>query len=361
MTDDQISMRQLMVLLFTALLSPVVRLLPTRTAEEAGRAGWLSALAALPIVLALCWVISALFRGTETGTGLGEIAQRGLGAPLGKALVLLYLIWGLFLLCANTRLFGLRFLSTSYRNAPLGFFLMAALLLVLWLVRKPLSAFARAAELFYLALALCLGLTLFFGLFQVRASNVLPVWTEDVPGVARAVRPVLSVVGYGVFGAFLGGNVTRRSSDRRRSLKWAAAFCAVLAALQLVCLGNFGPELTARMDTPFFMMVKGIGVPGAFERVESVVIALWVLSDLTLLGLLASACCAMAQSVFGFRKRSTAAWPVVLAALIGAIFFFPDAFALSQWMGQAAEWGGVIFGFLIPAALLPAVLLRRKG
>lgn len=143
MTDDQISMRQLMVLLFTALLSPVVRLLPTRTAEEAGRAGWLSALAALPIVLALCWLISALFRGTETGTGLGEIAQRVLGAPLGKALVLLYLIWGLFLLCANTRLFGLRFLSTSYRNAPLGFFLMAALLLVLWLVRKPLSAFAR--------------------------------------------------------------------------------------------------------------------------------------------------------------------------------------------------------------------------
>ena len=92
MTDDQISMRQLMVLLFTALLSPVVRLLPTRTAEEAGRAGWLSALAALPIVLALCWLISALFRGTETGTGLGEIAQRVLGAPLGKALVLLYLI-----------------------------------------------------------------------------------------------------------------------------------------------------------------------------------------------------------------------------------------------------------------------------
>ena len=55
------------------------------------------------------------------------------------------------------------------------------------------------------------------------------------------------------------------------------------------CLpGNFGPGLTARMDTPFFMMVKGIGIEGTFQRVESVIIALWVFSDLALLNLLAA-------------------------------------------------------------------------
>ena len=234
MGNNRISMRQLMVIIFTAALSPAVRLLPARTVQAAGRAGWLSALTALPAVLALCWVMGVLFRGSEAGTGLGEIMQQALGRPLGKALTILYLAWGLFLLCADTRLFGLRFLSTSYRNAPLELFLAAALLLVLWMVRKPLPAFARAAELFYLALAICLGLTLIFGLPQVRAENVLPVWTQDIPNAVRAARPVMATAGYAVFGAFLGGSVDRRKDDRRRSLRWGAVFCLVLTAVQLV-------------------------------------------------------------------------------------------------------------------------------
>ena len=36
------------------------------------------------------------------------------------------------------------------------------------------------------------------------------------------------------------------------------------------------------------MMVKGIGIEGTFQRVESVIIALWVFSDLALLNLLAA-------------------------------------------------------------------------
>lgn len=360
MTEDRISMRQLMVLLFAALLSPAVRVLPVRTAETAGRAGWLSSLLALPVMLGLCWVMDALFRDAKAGEGLEGIARQALGRPLGRVLTFLYLLWGLFLLCANARLFGLRFLTTSYRNAPLLFFLAAALLMVLWMARKPLQAFARAAELFYLALAICLALTLAFGMLRVKASNILPVWTEDLPDTVRSARPALAVGGYAVFGAFLGGTVERRPGDRRRMMRWAAAFCLVLTALQLVCLGNFGPGLTQRMDTPYFMMVKGIGVSGAFERVESVVIALWVLSDLVLLGLLISACSAMAQSAFGLRERRSAVLPVAALTLAGAIFLFPDAFALSGWMAEFAEWGSLIFGFLVPAALVPAVLIRRR-
>ena len=56
-----------------------------------------------------------------------------------------------------------------------------------------------------------------------------------------AAAPVLGLFGYGVFAAFLGGNVTRGEGDRRRALWWVAAFCLVLTALQLVCLATSGP------------------------------------------------------------------------------------------------------------------------
>ena len=77
MPNQNITMRQLMALLFTGLLSPAVRVLPGATAALGGRAGWLSTLLALPLALGLCWVLSALFRRLPPGTGLGEACRPG--------------------------------------------------------------------------------------------------------------------------------------------------------------------------------------------------------------------------------------------------------------------------------------------
>lgn len=219
-------------------------MLPSQTAALAGEAGWLSALAALPVLLGLCWVLFALLRPAGEGAGLAQVTETVLGRGLGKGVLLLYLLWGLLLLSANARLFALRFLSTSYRNAPLGLFLLTLLGLTLWLVRKPVRVLARTGEVFYLALAIGLGFSLLLGVLQVEPRHILPLWTEDLPGVLSAAVPVLGLFGYVVFAAFLGGNVTRGEGDRRRALWWAAAFCLALTALQLVCPG----QLRARAD-----------------------------------------------------------------------------------------------------------------
>ena len=137
-------MRQLLALLFAALLSPAVQLLPRSSATLAGEAGWLSALAALPVYLLLCWLVLRLLGRFPEGTGLAEAFQRTLGAPLGKGLTLLYLLWGLVALAANLRSCGQRLLTTSYRNTSLWGFVFLLLAVVLWTARGKLSAFARA-------------------------------------------------------------------------------------------------------------------------------------------------------------------------------------------------------------------------
>ena len=175
-----------------------------------------------------------------------------------------------------------------------------------------------------------------------------------------AALPVLGLLGYGLFAAFLGGNVTRTGNDRRRLLVWGTVFCLVLTALQLVCQGNFGPTLTARADTPFFLMVKGIGIEGTFQRVESLIIALWVFSDLALLALLASSCAALAQAVFSLKERRHAAVPVAAAALAGAWLLFPDAFSLDRWMENVVWPGNLLLGFGLPVLLLLVKKLRGQ-
>mgnify|MGYP002509879529 CR=1 FL=1 len=199
MPDDRISLRQLLALLFAALLAPAIGVLPSQTAALAGEAGWLSALAALPVLLGLCWVLFALLRPAGEGAGLAQVTETVLGRGLGKGVLLLYLLWGLLLLSANARLFALRFLSTSYRNAPLGLFLLTLLGLTLWLVRKPVRVLARTGEVFYLALAIGLGFSLILGVLQVEPRHILPLplagasctYSPNRPGSCRRrrVRP----------------------------------------------------------------------------------------------------------------------------------------------------------------------------
>ncbi len=361
MPNENISMRQLLVLLFTALLSPAVRVMPAETAAVAGRAGWLSTLLALPAGLGLCWVLFALFRRLPEGTGLAGACIRVFGKPLGKLLTAIYLLWGIFLLAANTRLCGLRFLSTGYRNGPLTLFLIVLLAVVLWLTYKKLPAFARAGEIFYLAIAAVLALTLLLSLPQMEAANFLPLWLEDLPAAGRSALPALALLGYGIYGVFLAGAVVRRPGDRRRAIGWTIAFCLAVTALQLVCLGAFGPGLVERMETPFFMVARGIGVRGAFERVESVVVSFWILTDLVFLGLLVYACSSASRSLFELKSERTAALPVTILGLLGALFFFPDAFFLRETMETVVFAGNLILGFGVPLLLLGVAAIRGIG
>ena len=357
MAEHSISLRQLLTLTFAALLSPAIRVLPGAAARIAGEGGWLATVAALPVLLGLCWVLFALLR---KGDGLGETMLTVLGPAAGRAAVGLCLAWGVFLLAANARLVALRFLTVSYRNAPLPLFLAVLLALTLWLAAKPVRVLARAGEVFFLALAIGLGFSLVMGAFQVEPGNLLPLWGENLPSAAAAALPVLGLLGYGTFAAFLGGRVEETPGGRRRPRGWAAGLCLTLTALQAVCLGNFGPGLTVRMNTPFFMMVKGIGIQGTFQRVESVILALWVLSDLALLGLLTRACAEMTCTILPLKSRKAAVLPLVLLALAGGLWLFPDAFALHRLMDRLALWGNLAVGFGLPVLLLLIKKLWRQ-
>lgn len=355
MDKERISIEGLLALLFAAVLSPAVWALPARTAGT-GRGGWLAPLLALPLALGLCWGMSRLLR--QEG-GLTQALRRTLGRGAGTLAAGLYLLWGMLLLWVNLRRFGLRAVSTGYRNAPMPLFMAALLALALWLARKKTGVLVRAGQVFALALGLGLGAVLLLGALRVDLNNVLPLWNGDLPQAAAGVPPVLGVLGYAIYGAFFGDAVVRRENGRKWTLRWCAGLCAALAALEWVCLGAFGPGLTRRMESPFFMMVKGIGIEGAFERVESVVIALWVFADLALLALLLRACCKITADLLPVREAQ-AALPLAALALAGALWLFPDVFAVNRWLEEVVLPGNLILGFALPGGALLAGALRKR-
>ncbi|MFQ9915196.1 MAG: hypothetical protein ACLRWQ_01185 [Flavonifractor plautii] len=243
MPDDRISLRQLLALLFAALLAPAIGVLPSQTAALAGEAGWLSALAALPVLLGLSpgATLPSCAR-QEGGAGPGHRDRPGQGVGQGGTSSLF--IVGSASAQRQRQAFRPPFPVHQLPERPPGSVLLTLLGLTLWLVRKPVRVLARTGEVFYLALAIGLGFSLLLGVLQVEPRHILPLWTEDLPGVLSAAVPVLGLFGYVVFAAFLGGNVTRGEGDRRRALWWAAAFC-LSAYRPSACLPG---QLRARAD-----------------------------------------------------------------------------------------------------------------
>lgn len=325
--------------------------------DTAGKSAWLTGVLAFPALLLLSWMLYALVR---PGGGLAGAFQRAFGHLLGKGVTMIYMLWALFLLCLEGRLYAGRMISAGYQRAAPGIFLLVLLGLVLWMGRRKLAAFARAAEICYLVLALTLGLVLLFSILDLTPEHVLPVWFSDLPGAAAASLVPVGVLSVGLFAAFLAGKITRRGDDGRRGVRWLAAGCAALSLLQFGVLAQLGPGLCARMDAPFFEVARGVGVAGAFQRVESIVVALWVLSDFVLLGLLVFALREMAGSLLGERGEKWAPVTAAVLAFLGGVCLFPDDFAARAAAETIAPLGNLILAYPIPAAAVLCLWTKKR-
>ena len=167
MGDEKISRTQLMALLWAGVMAPAAELLPALLLPGAGRGAWLAVLLAAPLVLAAGWLMGSL-AGRE---GLSKTVAGLLGRWLGGAVLLLYIVWGLFLLSLRLRLCAQRLLASGERDGALWFFLLAVAAVLLWMGRGKLAPFARAGQLFLTALLITAGAVLGLSLFQARPGR----------------------------------------------------------------------------------------------------------------------------------------------------------------------------------------------
>lgn len=352
MEKGRITAGRLAAAAWAAVLAPAVGLLPGVATRQAGEGAWLAPLVALPAVLLVGRVLGRLSR-----QGLAQAFVQLLGELAGRALTIIYIMWALLLACARLRLSGQRLLFTAQREVGLWFFLVVLTAMAGWLAWGKADAFVRAAALFSRILTLGLAAVLGLTVFQMRAENLFPLWTGDILPVLKAAVPALGVLCYGVYAAFLWeGEGADGCGWKRRTV----GGCGMLALLQMSILGNMGAELTAALEDPFITLSKHVGVEGAFQRVESLVSALWLLGDLALLGLLLWACRRMVEAIL---PRWNGRW-VVLAGtgvvLVGAGLVFRNAILAQRFEYAIAPLGNLVLGVGVPVALLLLLAAREK-
>jgi hypothetical protein len=349
MNRDGISLRQLLVLLFLGQLAIGVQLVSRGSAALAGAAAWLAPVGALAVLLPVGWLADQL----SQGRGLAAGYRRALGRRVGDLVLLLYIVWGLALLAAELGLYARRMTSLTAGGRGRWFFLLALGAVLLWLVWGGLEAFARAGEIFYLAMVGVLAVVLAVGALRVEQLNLFPVGRGALAGLPAAALQAGGLLCPALYGAFLPVRPEGEGKAIRR--RWTLGLCLVLAGVELVVLGGLGPALTARSEVPLFALARDLSVGGAVQRLEGLLLPLWVVSDLALAGVLLFALKELAAALWGVRSP----W---LPALLLALALGGGGLALDQ--GELLEglytWG-LPLGSLLLCVLLPglAVLWER--
>jgi hypothetical protein len=357
---DGICIRDMLCLLGVGLLSPMIWVLPRWSAAVAGEAGWMAPLAAMVPLLAemacLYWAVNRL----PEGEGLGELMLRAFGSGFGRLVCAVYFLWMLFNLCVALRLYGERFMSTAYRDTSLSLFLVVLLAIELWISHGTLGAFARMGRIFTYILVTTMTLVMAFSLPNMDARNLLPIWFDDAPAVASSSLLALANMGVGIFLFFLSGKVIRRKENRRVAMSWAAGFCVLMALLSAVIIGCFGARLVTRMQVPFFTLTKEIKITGAIDRVESLVVAVWVLTDVVLIGLLLRVACAAGRIAFRLESGQRLATPILFAAFPGAYLVAENMFALTELSNGILTVGNLILAYGVPFVACLTAKLRKR-
>ena len=359
-TGQKISTRQMVALLFAGMLSPTIRALPRRSTSLGGEAGWLSCLiAAVPLLLVI-WCVMGCLKRMPAGSGMGELFERALGHRLGRILSGMYALWMMLVMAVFLRLYAERFLSTTYQTGELYLFLSVMVAMMLWMSEGSFGAFARMGEIFCFLLVAALALALGLAAGNVKLEHVLPLWWEDTPDALLVALPALGTLGYGVTAFFLAGQVKDAREGRGKVVKWSAAFCLMLTCMQFIVVGLFGPTLTAQMEVPFFMTAKEVNIAGGVERIESVIVTLWVLTDLVLLGLFVRSACAAIQHCFHLEDGQKVASPMIMCLLPIALLVASTSFELEQFNTKVVTGMNLILAYLVPLFVCAMARLRKR-
>lgn len=334
MKGQELSFPQWGCLLWAAAMAPAAELLPGTTLELAGRGAWLAPLAAGLILMPLLWQSGKW--GLEDGTATA--ADRVVLGAFGLWLYLLLILR--LALCARRMLW-----SGGERDGAVWYFLLTLAGLTLWMGEGTVPALGRAGQIFLAILLAAAALVLGLSLPQLRVDRILPLWTGDVGPILKSGIAAAGSLCWAVAPMLM---LPRRTCRGRQSFFWSGGGCLLLVLAQAVVLGNLGVGLAGQSDSAFFALTKSVGIEGAFQRVESVIAALWMLSDLILCVALLHSLDRAARKVIPILKVGAAIPFFLLTATGGALWLCRRGMPLEiwnrewVWLGNLAACVGIV-------------------
>ncbi|MHB8158521.1 MAG: GerAB/ArcD/ProY family transporter [Desulfocucumaceae bacterium] len=351
----RISCLQTVFLLTNLVGATSVIFLPGITAQAAGRDAWMTPLVAILPGLYLAAVLSALGKRFP-GKTLVQYLQAAFGAWLGKAVGLLYLFFFLHTNGFIIREFGELLVALLMPRTPLIVFHVFMLLLCAWAIRGGIEVIARVTELTFPWIILFFMVVLIMSAPNMEFENIFPLLEK---GFLLVIKASLDPIGWrgeiillGMFLPYIAG-----SGSGRCAMVAVILIGLILAFDSIINTAVFGPTV-ARLTFPTFSLVRLVNVGNLIERIESVLVAIWVLGLFSKIALFYYATVLGAAQLANLKDYRPLVLPVGVILAVLSLQVAGSSMEVVNYIVKGFPPFAYVFEYIIPTAVLGVAAAR---
>ncbi len=355
----KISCVQTFYLLVVLVSATAVIFLPAITAEAAGRDAWMAPLLATLPGIFLALVISALGKRFP-GQTLIQYLQAALGSWPGRAAGLLYLFYFLHTNGIIIREFGELMTAIVLPRTPPLVFHVLILLLCAWAVREGLEVLARVVELTFPFMIFLFTAAILLTAGDMKLGNLFPVLENGLKPIIKASLPPIGWRGEIILLAMFLPYLARPEAGGRCAVVAVLFIGLILTADAAANTLVFGPTV-ARLTFPTFTLVRQVSIANFLERIDAVLVALWVLGMFGKICLFYYAAVLGAAQLANLRSYRPLVLPVgvVLAAL--SIAAAENSREVTEYIVKGWPPFSLTIEYIFPTLVLAVAYLRGVG
>lgn len=360
MPKTMISPLQFGALIIMFVISSSTLILPTLLSEQSRQDAWLSVVIGVAVSMLLVLIYGKLGTRFPEMT-LVEYSERLLGRIAGKAVMLLFLGYLFIITPGLLSQVGMLATSLFLSQTPSIVVNLLFLMIILFAVTLGLETFARAAQLFLPFILLLLFLLLTALLPLTRLENLTPIMEFGIPPVLKGALTVVGIPFLDLAILLMIFPSVKDSRGAYRMYFLATAFGGfVLLLVILFSTLVLGPYLTSIAEYPFFVLAQKVNIGNFVQRIESIVIMIWIVSLFFKITICYYSLLLSASQIMGLRSFKPIILPISLIVIVLSVTLFPTS--VSFWEFISEQWTPSVmpYGLLIPASLLFIAWIKSR-
>lgn len=357
----KISARQMVLLFITSRVILAITYFPAAKQAPANQDLWLAMLGSLPLAILLVIPVLVLARKYPQQT-IVEYSQTIIGKLGGKIVGLLYLWFFLQQGAIVLRQFGEFMITALMPDTPLVVFLIGLTIMAAYAVRNGLEVISRFNEMFFPFILGSFLLIFILVTKDMDMEKLTPMFDDGfVPVLSGSLNMSCRYTEFAWFAMVY--PFIEDSEKIKRAVRLGILVCGFQFVLNAVMVtAVIGYPMVKNLAFPVLEVARVVSVGNFLERMESIVMVIWVLGMLIKVALFYYVFVLGSAQWLNIQDYKPLVMPsgVIMAAL--ALLLFANLQEMFDFMQPAiCTPYTLIFIFLIPIILLFIEYLKAKS
>ncbi|MHA6483388.1 GerAB/ArcD/ProY family transporter [Paenibacillus sp. strain BS8-2] len=274
-----------------------------------------------------------------------------LGRFLGKAVGGIYIGYFIFNAALTLRIFNDFLLSRFYIQTPQEVIGCGILLITAYCVYMGPEVLGRCAEVLVPMIFLGLILLMMLAIPNARWTYVIPTWETDLLTLIKANLPTISRYSELTWMAMVVPLIADQQHIKRDTIRAVLFVTAFGYSLIIFLVAIFGPDLIKTLQFPTFNMVEIISVGDFLERIDALVLGMWVIGAFLKIGIFYYVAVLGASQWLGIREYKPLVLPTGLIIMVLSLLLFANIGEVKAF-GSSMVSVDLLAGFVIPLLML---------